>query len=288
MMQRPSFRANTGTSWRWACAQRVIVLLAAVLTLGGQPLIAQPVPADAVFSGFKLNGDYLFDLGGKTLEHAEIYLSDRAAAYLIIAPELSSPLLISPRTQSIESVSFMKVAKREDGSIDLLADASFNRLGGFRLEKQEVVFDIKGQTAKLKAKPPLLGEQYAEGLREYKPEYARLADEYTPTAPALAALKKQAEDVRVRVYFGTWCPVCGRLVPRVIRVAEELAGSKVAFEYYGLPQPMSDDPVTESKNLRAVPTAIIYAGDKEIGRLTGADLNSPEKSISKLVNGTRS
>ena len=282
-------RANSGVTTNrrpspWLAAATAILSLAALL-LAAPSGLAQPVPADAVFSDFKLTGDFLFDLGGKTLDNAEIYLSDRAAAYLVIAPELSSPLLISPRTQSVESVSFMKVAKQDDGTIDLLADASFNRLGSFTIADQEVVFQIKGQSAKLRAKPPLLGNQYAESLRSYKPEYARLADGYNPITSALSTLKAQAEDVRVKVYFGTWCPVCGRLVPRLIRLQEELEGSKVAFEYYGLPQPMSDDPVTEKEDLRGVPTVIVYSSNKEIGRLTGADLNAPEKSIVKLISG---
>lgn len=262
-------------------------LLASALILAASAA-AQGVPADAVFSGFKPNGEFLFELDGKKLENAEIYLSERAASYLVIAPELASPLLISPRTTSVESVSFMKVLKREDGTIDLLADASFNRLGAFRIDGQELVFKVKDQDARLKAKPPLLGEQDAAALTGYKPEYARLAEEYTPEARYLGNLRAQEGAVRVRVYFGTWCPVCGRLVPRILRLADELEGSQVHFEYYGLPQPMTKDPVTKSEDLHGVPTAIVYAGDKEIGRLTGGDLNAPEKSITRLVLGGKS
>ena len=283
-MNRDEFKASPARG-RWALAMPVATVL--WLAAGLVPSAAQ-MSADAVFSDFKPNGEFLFDLDGKTLDHAEIYLSDRAAAYLVIAPELSSPLLISPRTQSVESVSFMKVAKREDGTIDLLADASFNRLGGFRIANHEVIFQVKGQQARLRAKPPLLGEHHAETLRAYKPEYGRLADEYAPTAPAVAALRAQGREVRVRVYFGTWCPVCGRLVPRIIKVAESLEGSKVSFEYHGLPQPMNDDPETERFGIHGVPTAIVYVGDKEIGRLSGGDLDAPEKAISKLVNGAKS
>ncbi len=263
-------------------------LLAPVLILAANAAAQGGVPADAVFSDFKPNGEFLFELDGKPLKNAEIYLSDRAASYLVIAPELASPLLISPRTSSVESVSFMKVMKREDGTIDLLADASFNRLGAFRIAGQEIVFKVKDQDAKLKAKPPLLGEQDAAGLTGFKPEYARLAKEYTPEARYLGNLRAQESPVRVRVYFGTWCPVCGRLVPRIMRLADELKGSKVQFEYYGLPQPMTKDPVTKREDLHGVPTAIVYAGGKEIGRLSGGDLNAPEKSITRLVLGAKS
>ncbi len=266
--------------------KRAFILLAAVLVPGVQAL-AQ-VPADALFSDFKRTGEFLFELGGDTLKHADIYLSERASAYLVIAPELASPLLISPRGGSVESGSFMQIAKRDDGTIDLMADASFNRLGTFRIEGQEITFQIKEKEAKLKVKPPLLGEQTPQSLKSYKPEYSSLAEEYTPEARFLGNLRAQEKAVLVRVYFGTWCPVCGRLVPRMLRLGDELEGSKVQFEYYGLPQPMSKDPVTQREDLHGVPTAIVYVGDEEVGRLSGGDLNAPEKAITRLVLGTSS
>ena len=257
------------------------VLLAAVLTAVA-PLAAQVGP-DAVFSGFQPTGDFLFELGGKELENAEIYQSERAAAYLVIAPELASPVLISPRTRSVESVSFMKVAKREDGSIDLLADAAFRRLSAFTIEGKNVVFDVKGQEARLKTKPPLLGAHGSDSLRSEKPEYALGADAYEPIPRALDILKAQSKDVRVLIYFGTWCPVCSRLVPKVMKIDEALAGSKVRFEYYGLPQPLTDDPRAKRDDVHGVPTGIVYVDGKEVGRLSGTDLNVPERAIVRLV-----
>lgn len=262
-------------------------LLVVALILGATTALAQ-VPADAVFSGFQRNGEFLFELDGADLKNAEIYLSQRAASYLVIAPELASPLLINPRAGSVESVSFMKLMRRDDGSIDLLADASFNSLGDFRIVGQQIVFEVKGQEAKLKAKPPLLGGQSGESLKGYKPEYAQLAEAYTPDDRFLSNLRSQQSSVRVRVYFGTWCPVCGRLVPRVLSLADALEGSKVNFEYYGLPQPMSDDPISKSEDIHGVPTAVVYVGDKEIGRLSGGDLNAPEKAITRLVLNAKS
>ena len=262
-------------------------LLAAVLTFGACPLAAQ-VPADAVFSGFEPIGDFSFELGGEELDNAEIYLSKKAAAYLVIAPELASPVLINPRAGSVESVSFMKVAKRDDGTIDLMADASFNRLGAFKIDGQTIVFEVKGQAAKLKQKPPLLGRHHPETLRSYKPEYGRQADAYTPVPRSLAALETQGRDVRVLVYFGTWCPVCGRMVPKVLRLDDDLTGSKVRFEYYGLPQPMTDDPVTERDDIHGVPTGIVYVDGKEVGRLSARDLNVPENAIRRLLDGAKS
>lgn len=264
-------------------------LLAALLApLAPVPAAAQGgVPADAVFQGFKPTGEFVFSLGGTDIKDAEIYLSDKAGAYLIIAPSLASPLLINTRTQMVESVSFMKVQKKADRSIDLLADASFDQVGKFSVTGQKVSFEVKGQPATLRARPPLLGLQTSDSLKGYKTEYAFRAEEYKPDPALVAKLKAETRNVRVRVYFGSWCPVCGRLVPKVLKLASELKGSKVQIEYYGLPQPMSDDPITAKENLNGVPTAIVYVDGKEFGREDGHTLGQPEQALLNTLAGIK-
>lgn len=253
-------------------------LLTAVVCVFATGSMAQ-VPADAVFSGFEPNGDFDFEMGGSTLKNAEIFYSERAGAFLVMAPELSSPVLLGTRTGSVESVHLMKVAKRSNGTIDLLADATFNQDGRFRLEGTEVHFEVKGQPAKLVRKADLIGQHEGEKLLDYKKDYAYQAAQYVPKAADIQALKAQGKDVRVLIYFGTWCPTCSRLVPKVLKVAEALEGSKVHFEFYGLPRDMSSDPRTERDKIKGVPTGIVYVDGREAARLSVQELNAPEAGI---------
>ena len=94
----------------------------------------------------------------------------------------------------------------------------FDYLGSFRIAGTELAFDVKGQTARLKPRPPLLGLQPPEALRSHKPEYDRDAAAYSPSSRHLEALRALNQEARVLIYFGTWCPACGRLVPNVLRV----------------------------------------------------------------------
>jgi len=264
-------------------ASAALVLLALVLLLAAGSTTAQ-MPADALFRDFELTGEFLFELDGEDLESAEIYGSERAAAYLILAPELSSPVLVNPRAGAAESVHLMKVAKRPDGSIDLLADATFDRLSALQILGTEVVFEVKGKPAKLKPRPPLLGFKNGDDLKTYKPDYARLAKAYTP-APAQIEKLRAANQARVLVYFGTWCPTCGRLVPRVMKVDDEVRGSKLEFQYYGLPRDFDHDTMAKADSIHGVPTGIVYVDGREIGRLEAGDLNNPEASIARLLGG---
>ncbi len=246
-------------------------------------VMAQGVPADEVFKGFEPNGDLILELDGE-VANADLYFSDRAGAFLIMGSMLSSPVLVGTRTGSVETVHLMKVMKQADGSVDLRADAALESLGSFTIEGTEVHFDLKGKSAVLKPRPDLLGFQAKDALKQYKPTYSKLASEYSPNARAMAALRGVDEDVRVLVYFGTWCPTCGRLVPRMLRIDDDLGASKIRFEYYGLPRDITSDPAAEKDKIHGVPTGIVYVGGKEAARFSVQELNEPEVALQKLLS----
>ena len=258
-----------------------------ILLLGLLPAaLGAQAESDALFRDFEPFGQLAVEVNGEPLEGAELYHAERAGAYLLIAPSLKSPLLVNVRTRQIERVSFMKIRKNESGTVDLLADAAFDTVGPFQVGQKALTFSLDdGRKVTLSQKPPLLGFQSNTALAEYNPAYGHKSSEYTPKANALETLRGESRDVTVRIYFGSWCPVCGRLVPKVMSVENALADSKVQFEYYGLPQPMSDDPVAEEMNVHSVPTAIIFSGGQEIARVGGRELYDPETAIRDALGG---
>ena len=259
------------------------VLALALLT--ALPAAAQG--ADAVLRGFELTGDWVIEVGGKRADKAELYFSSGVPAFLIVAPELSSPTLIVPRERTVNTVSFMKLAKRGN-TIDILADAAVDPVARFVHEGDEVRFTLDGKSVVMKPRPHLLGRQNLAAMLDYSPEYRRKAAAYRPDAAALAALKKQAAPVKVRVYFGSWCPFCSQHVPHLLRVAEELAGSRVSFEFYGMPegQSFSNDPAAKGDDVHSVPTGIVYVGGKEAGRIEGGEWSKPEVTLQEIVRSS--
>ncbi len=264
---------------------RAGLLAFALLSTLWLPAAVAAQAVDAVLSDFEINGDFILELDGEDRESAEIFFSERAVAYLVMTPELPSPIMISPRTQSVESVHLMKVLKRDDGTVDVLADAELETVGSFSLREGQVAFSVDGREAKLKPRPWLLGLHGGERLKEHSPEYAYEASRYSPGAQHLDALRQQSREVRGRVYFGSWCPHCKRIVPRILRVDDELEGSGIEFEYYGLPKPMSDDPQAQKAGVHSVPTVVVFADGREAARITGQELQIPEASLHRTVDG---
>jgi len=263
------------------------VMVLAVFALFAAPLLSAYAqgPRDAGIQGFSASGEYQFLLAGELRPKAEIYFSQRAAAFLVISSDLDSPLLLSQRTGQVQTVHIMKVARRDNGTIDLLAGATLGLAGSFRLDGTDVVFDVGGKQGRLHQKAPLVGLHQRAELVEHSPEYLEGAAAYTPDNGTLARLRRQQAPVKVRILFGSWCHFCKRFLPNAIKVDEILAGSKVAFEYYGLPQPPAawKDPEAVRLKVTGVPTGIVYINGKEAGRIQGGDWAQVERRIATLI-----
>lgn len=244
---------------------------------------AQPA-VDSVFKDFQRTGDYLLMVDGKPVPSTEIYRNDDLPAYLLLSPALPAPVLLTPRTMAVETVPMAKIVRQKDGTVALAADAETKPQGEFKLEGDKVVFSSAGRKASLGPNPPLLGAQKAPALKNHSPEYVATARGYTPNGKVLAALKKEAKPVKVRVFFGSWCPHCKKNLPYLLRVEDELKGSKIQFEYYGLPQRFTNEPEAKKYGVDGVPLAIVYVNGKETGRIQGDDWESPETRLSGILS----
>jgi thiol-disulfide isomerase/thioredoxin len=255
-----------------------------VLLLLALPALAQP-PVDAVLKDFARTGEYLLMVNGKPAGAYEIYKNDKLPAYLILSPALPSAVLLTPRTMAVETLPAAKIVRQKEGTVGLAADADLKPQGQFRLEGDKVVFTADGRKSSLGPNPPLLGLQKAPALKNHSPEYMVGARNYKPNAQMLAALRKSAKPAKVKVFFGSWCPHCREHLPYLLRVEDELKGSKIQFEYYGLPQPFGNEPEAKRYSIDGVPTGIVFVDGKEIGRISRGDWSSPETRLNNLLNG---
>lgn len=255
-----------------------LALLATVLVASLPASAGSPV--DQVQRGFEQIDDYIVMKDGEKLE-AKIYSSSETRAILLVPSDLSTPsVILWPRSREVESLKSMKVQSRPGGYVEIKKDAVDARHAPFEVVGTNVVFDIDGAEMRLKPKPPILGFNDTPSMLEKSPVYATRAQSYAPDEAALDRLAEVGRQVRVRVYFGTWCPACGQMVPRILSVADKLDAPNVAFEFYGLPrQGFSDDPQAKAWNIKSVPTGVVFVDDLEVGRIEGNDWRSPESAI---------
>ncbi len=259
------------------------VFVLAVLLAGLAPAGAQ-VP-DPMFSDFEPVGSYSLEVGGQAVPSAEIYQSERARAILVMSSKLDGPVLVNMRSRQVESVALMSLAKRSDGSIDVLADAPIQPVSAFEVLENGVSFSFGGKSVQLLARESLTGRQTAQSLLEYEPAYERAAASYEPNGSLVAELEKRTDPIRVQVFFNSKCGVCKQMVPRIIKLDRTLDSSNIEFDYYGLPDSYSGDEEMDRKGVTGVPTGIVYVKGREVGRIIGGDWRIPELAIKNALNG---
>lgn len=261
--------------------RRAAIAVALALLTAGAAAAASPA-----YSHFHLLGDYVLEVDGEVHVGAEMYSSDQVRAILVVSSKLKSPVLLWPKTFAVNSVNLMKMAREPDGGINLLPGAVMAEHPAMEIRNgTDVVFRVDGVEGVIKPKPALLGFQGMTSLTSHSPEYKMRADTYVPNQASLETLRSQGKDVRVQVYFGTWCPACGQMVPRIIKVAEDLQQSNVKIEFYGLPRGIVGDERAERYKIKSVPTGVVYVDGREVGRLTGEKWRSPEQSLVAMVGG---
>jgi thiol-disulfide isomerase/thioredoxin len=259
------------------------VLALAALAIG--LLATRPVVAQGATADFQ-PADYVVTVDGAAVK-ADVWQSRIAGELLILSDELSSPVRLVLRSARAESVQFMKVDRRADGGLTLLPEAADKFLGNFKVSAggQGVSFEMDGRAIELKQKPPLLGAQGLDGMKAYSRDYVRLAEAYKPSKPFLDRLRSEGRAVRVEVYFGSWCPACQQMVPRIMRIADELAGSNIDVDFYGLPQGdgFTQDPRVKALKITGVPTAVVFVDDREGGRISANGWKIPELTLNSIL-----
>jgi thiol-disulfide isomerase/thioredoxin len=255
-------------------------LLVLTVLLGASTAGAQAVAV----SDFQPVG-YEIEFDGEEIRDAEIFQSRSTGSFLILSSKLPAPVLIRLREAQVETINLMKVNRTEEGTVQLLPDSKLASQPPFKItaDRTGLEFSVDEVRGLLRERPPLLGHQNVAGLEEHSPEYRVTADAYTPSDPIVAKLRDQSEEVTVRVFFGSWCSHCKQMVPRIMKVAEQLEGSNIKFDFYGMPPFSTPDPEATKAGINAVPTGLIFLQGKEIGRISGSGWKVPELAINNLL-----
>jgi thiol-disulfide isomerase/thioredoxin len=247
-----------------------------------------PPPKAISWSGERYDflhiGNFFLLVDGKR-EPAEFYRSDRLGAVLVVSPSLASPVLL--RAESVSTVKPAALEKKTDTGVTLRPEAPPTPRGAFAEVDGEVRFALDGHQVALREQPPLLGLRKASEVTEHNPEYLGSAKIYAIDSRAITALRKEGKPVTVRIYYGSWCQHCRMLVPHLIRVEQELQGSQIRFEYFGVPEGFKSDPEIRKAGVQSIPTGVVYVNGTEVGRIVGDDSwRSPEATLRGLLAGS--
>lgn len=262
---------------------RLVTLCALCLSLWTAASFAQTSNA------FLPMGDFDILVGGEVDSAGHLYQNQAMAAILVVSDRLPSPVVVHARSRGVQAVPRERLSPDGEG-FTIVRGNPLASLGTFEVEGTEVVFDGgDGTQVRLRPRPPLVGPHHLNELLEHDPGYRVGAEAYEPDPAVIARLREVQGDFRVQVVFGSWCSVCKHFLPHGLRVEEEIAGSSIRFDYFGLPLDNAwEQAKVKELGVRALPTAIVYYQGKEIGRYIGAEgWERPESRLLELVSSAR-
>jgi hypothetical protein len=237
---------------------------------------------------FVPGGDFELFVDNKHDPKARILESTTEAAVLVVTDRLPTPVLLHVRSSGVQAVPKERIEETPRGFLTLKRGDPLPELGKFELVATDVNFKYGETIAVLRPKAPLVGSHTLAELYEYTPSYKVGADAYTPDAGAVAKLRALGAEYRIKFVFGSWCSVCKQYLPRGLAVVEALSGAPMQFEYLGLPLDPWGTPEVKKLGVTSLPTAIVYRGDKEIGRFAGGEqFNRPELRLLETIERAR-
>jgi thiol-disulfide isomerase/thioredoxin len=177
------------------------------------------------------------------------------------------------------------------GQVKISADAPTAILSGslpdagspVKLTPAALTFDVQGRFVKVLPTPPLVGEVKAEDFLKLCPDFQEDETNYEPDSKTVTRLASAGKEHTVEVFFGSWCPHCQKILPKLIKSLRMAGNSNLEVKWIGLPRSFRNEPMVKDREVRGLPTIIVLEGEREVGRFTGDEKIPVEASLANLV-----
>lgn len=152
-----------------------------------------------------------------------------------------------------------------------------------RIGRGDVQFDWQGAVVTVQQRDPMLGQIEVERMLTELPEYRRNAREYEPLKGHVRLLQSIDQPTEITVFFGSWCPHCERLVPRLIRVMSQLEDVPIRFQFHGVPIQVDQDPLARQYEIRKLPALIVRREGRLVSHVDDELMTRPEEALTSVL-----
>jgi hypothetical protein len=137
----------------------------------------------------------------------------------------------------------------------------------------------------LAAAQDLAGPTTREAILEIRPSWRDLVASYQPDAQALDKLRGLAREVRIEVFFGTWCPDSMAHVSALFKILDLADTPLLQPRYVAIPEDKAKRaPYLGGRtDITKLPTFIILVDGREAGRIVETPKKSVEADLVKIL-----
>jgi thiol-disulfide isomerase/thioredoxin len=144
-------------------------------------------------------------------------------------------------------------------------------------------------------RPVILGVMEPAAILAIGADWAEGESSYEPLAGPVEFLASSDAAVEIEVLFGSWCGDSLEHVPHLLKILERAEAARAArgagplpihTRFIGLDREKTHPTeFVEGKGIERVPTFLVYAEGREVGRVTETPVGRLEEDIAALVAG---
>jgi len=134
----------------------------------------------------------------------------------------------------------------------------------------------------------LRGVVTTEQLYADSPEFRTNAEAYQPDQQSVAKIRAIDRKIKVVLFLGTWCYDSIHNAPKLLKALDQAANPNLSLEIIAVDRNKDDGGgLAEKFGLKRVPTVILLADGKELGRITERPTTTMEGDFATIVGGKK-
>jgi hypothetical protein len=130
----------------------------------------------------------------------------------------------------------------------------------------------------------LAGPVGREAVLEHSPAWQDLVSAYQPKPEALEKLRGLGREVRIEVYFGSWCSDSMAHVSAYFKILDLLDTPLIQTAYFAVPEAKDKRaPYLNGREIAKLPTFIVLIDGREAGRIVETPKKSVEEDLVRIL-----
>ena len=134
------------------------------------------------------------------------------------------------------------------------------------------------------AEQDLLGPVVREAILEHSPAWQDLVAAYQPKPEAVDKLRGLGHEIRIEVYFGSWCSDSKAQLSAFFKVLDLVDTPLLQTAYFGMPEDKAKRAAYDrGREIVKLPTFIVIVDGREIGRIVETPKTTVEEDLVRIL-----
>jgi thiol-disulfide isomerase/thioredoxin len=130
----------------------------------------------------------------------------------------------------------------------------------------------------------LVGASSREAILRRNPSWEGTAAAYQPAQGAIERLRTIGREVRIEVFFGSWCSDCAAHIPAFFKILDLVDSPLFQVSYTGLPRDRDKRaPYCGDRTIERIPTIIVFVDGREAGRIVETPRKTLEEDLAEIL-----